>query len=233
MYYNALWDDRAPSDGGGNFGLPGESDNGTGLNGVYYDWESRTYRSTLLGYREVGWEYAYKHSVLPALRQQEQERQLEQLANLHYQPQNNSDGLLAMVGDPPGVTNIWYNTLLGANSKFIPLATGQDLFKYGYGGYLNGGIVFTSDAKFGLYLGLDAKIASVEGTTYFSLMDETTSTKLDFSLPGPIEAPSSLWIGPLNVTEASKMYIDFAKYCNFVTKEFIYNVTHPQKLYGF
>ena len=223
--------------GVGNFGLPGRGGNGVGLLGVYYDWKSETYRSNTHGYGEVGWEYAFYHSVIPALMQEEQARQLEeqgsQSLNSKLHPQSNGNGLLAMVGNTPGVSNIWYYSLLGANNKFVPLATGKDLFKFGYGEYLNGGLVFTSDAKFGIYVGLDAKIASAEAATYFSLMDETTSTKFDFSLPGPIEDSSDLWMGPLNFTEASKMYIDFAKYCNFVTKEFIFNVTHVQKLYGF
>jgi RHS repeat-associated protein len=145
MYYNALWDDRAPSDGGGNFGLPGESDNGTELNGVYYDWESRTYRSTLLGYREVGWEYAYKHSVLPALKQQEQERQL---AYLQLHPQSKGNGLLASLRGPVGGKT--------------------------HGGIMFGGIMFYNDAGNLLYrtgIGTNNIIYTVSIKNISSLMN--------------------------------------------------------------
>ena len=98
---------------GGDFGLPGRSRNGVGLLGVYYDWKSETYRSNTHGYGEVGWEYAFYHSILPTARKEEQERQLEQLANLHYQPQSNDNGLLACVGDPLGVTKMRWGDLSG------------------------------------------------------------------------------------------------------------------------
>ncbi|WP_291861677.1 FG-GAP-like repeat-containing protein [Marinilabilia sp.] len=45
-----------PRSGGGFYGGPGLVSNGTGLNGVYYDWFSGTHRSTEDG-SEVEWEY--------------------------------------------------------------------------------------------------------------------------------------------------------------------------------
>jgi hypothetical protein len=86
--------------GGGNFGLPGRGGNGVGLLGVYYDWKSETYRSNTHEYGEVGWDYAYNHSVIPTVIKEEQDSQLEQLADLHYKPKSNDNGLLAML--PPG-----------------------------------------------------------------------------------------------------------------------------------
>lgn len=51
--------------GGGDIGGPGYVRNGTGLNGVYYDWYSGTYRSTDAGNPVIGWSYAYNNSVIP------------------------------------------------------------------------------------------------------------------------------------------------------------------------
>ena len=47
--------------GGGRsyVGAPGYGENGTGENGVYFDWYSGTYRSTDLGNNELYWQYAY------------------------------------------------------------------------------------------------------------------------------------------------------------------------------
>jgi RHS repeat-associated protein len=45
--------------GSTNYGRPGQSQNGTGVNGIYYDWYSGTYRSTDYGNSEVGWGYSY------------------------------------------------------------------------------------------------------------------------------------------------------------------------------
>jgi RHS repeat-associated protein len=44
-----------PISGGG----PGSGWNGPGLNGMYYDWETNSYRSTTFGNDEVGWGNAY------------------------------------------------------------------------------------------------------------------------------------------------------------------------------
>ena len=40
------WGMNMAGGGGGGYGLPGQERNGKGLNGVYWDWESFTYRST-------------------------------------------------------------------------------------------------------------------------------------------------------------------------------------------
>ena len=47
--------------GGGRsyVGAPGYGENGTGENGVYFDWYSGTYRSTDPGNNELYWQYAY------------------------------------------------------------------------------------------------------------------------------------------------------------------------------
>ena len=45
--------------GGGSYGAPGQGQNGTGLNGVYYDWYSGSYRSTNAESYGVDWGYAY------------------------------------------------------------------------------------------------------------------------------------------------------------------------------
>jgi hypothetical protein len=50
--------------GDGSFGLPGRGGNGSGSLGVYYDWQSNTYRSTT-GYNQVGWQQVYNEVILP------------------------------------------------------------------------------------------------------------------------------------------------------------------------
>ncbi|MDM8160143.1 RHS repeat-associated core domain-containing protein [Labilibaculum sp. K2S] len=45
------------SSGFGGINGPGVGENGLGLNGVYYDWNSGTYRSTSSGNQEIGWGY--------------------------------------------------------------------------------------------------------------------------------------------------------------------------------
>lgn len=50
--------------GDGSFGLPGRGGNGSGSLGVYYDWQSNTYRSTT-GYNQVGWQQVYSEVILP------------------------------------------------------------------------------------------------------------------------------------------------------------------------
>jgi hypothetical protein len=66
----------------------------------------------------VGWEYAYKHSVLPALRQQEQERQL---ANLQLHPQSNGNGLLASVKGGPGKRQNGVKPILARSPDYFSL----------------------------------------------------------------------------------------------------------------
>ncbi|HEY3373037.1 MAG TPA: hypothetical protein VGK10_19460, partial [Prolixibacteraceae bacterium] len=49
----------------GSYGLPGEGKNGPGLNGVYYDWKSNTFRSTETENQVVGsgsWDKRYAYA---------------------------------------------------------------------------------------------------------------------------------------------------------------------------
>lgn len=56
----ATWGDRSgPITGGG----PGSGWNGTGLNGMYFDWETNSYRFTGEGNSSVDWGYAYTNAA--------------------------------------------------------------------------------------------------------------------------------------------------------------------------
>lgn len=59
FFYRGFWvnDNDGEGDSGGAFGGPGEGGNGSGLDGVYYDWFSSTYHSTFSGNLSVSWSY--------------------------------------------------------------------------------------------------------------------------------------------------------------------------------
>jgi hypothetical protein len=52
------------SGGSGFYGRPGQGINGTGLNGVYYDWYTECYRSTS-SRKEMGWDNVLSETILP------------------------------------------------------------------------------------------------------------------------------------------------------------------------
>jgi hypothetical protein len=127
--------DFSTGTGGGYFGAPGQGLNGTGLDGVYYDWYSGTYRSTGFGYNQITWgsanrilsEYAIQVSAI--IYAGTQSNPFEVFRGLHF-----DDGSTWYVGE--GFTPS-SNPALGQGSyetiSFSELAPEQD-FRGFWGG---------------------------------------------------------------------------------------------------
>ena len=153
--------------GSAGYGSPGYRQNGTGLNGVYYDWYSGTYRSTDPGNYEVGWGYAnnvisqYSQSASALIYSGTRSNPYENFRGVHYA--NGSSWYLGEGFTPAGggatngggnnwLSNVWNNSWLGKMIPDVIYINQSGVLNYVGGGGYSTGYALQLKGKEGVHL---------------------------------------------------------------------------------